>query len=73
MILLVDLLWKKSSTDKEDLNVVTKVLEKNHNGLEKQKERILQYLSVKQLTKSLKAPILCFYGAPGLVKHLLQY
>ena len=69
--LLVDLPWKISSTDKEDLNEVTKVLEKNHNGLEKQKERILQYLAVKQLTKSLKAPILCFYGAPGVGKTSL--
>ena len=55
--LLVDLPWRKSSTDNEDLKEVKKVLEKNHNGLEKQKERVLQYLAVKQLTKSLKAPI----------------
>ena len=69
--LLVDLPWSKSSKDIEDLNEVQKVLEKNHNGLKKQKERVLQYLAVKQLTKSLKAPILCFYGAPGVGKTSL--
>ena len=69
--LLVDLPWSKTSTDIEDLKEVKKVLEKNHNGLDKQKERVLQYLAVKQLTKSLKAPILCFYGAPGVGKTSL--
>lgn len=69
--LLVHLPWKISSTDNEDLDSVKKILDENHNGLEKQKERILQYLAVKQLTKSLKAPILCFYGAPGVGKTSL--
>ena len=69
--LLLDLPWRVSSQDNEDLDSVKKVLDENHYGLEKQKERILQYLAVKQLTKSLKAPILCFYGAPGVGKTSL--
>ncbi len=69
--LVTHLPWKISSTDNDDLDSVKKILDTNHNGLEKQKERILQYLAVKQLTKSLKAPILCFYGAPGVGKTSL--
>ncbi len=69
--LLTHLPWKVSSTDNDDLGSVKKILDENHNGLEKQKDRILQYLAVKQLTKSLKAPILCFYGAPGVGKTSL--
>ncbi len=69
--LLTHLPWRISSTDNEDLESVKKILDENHNGLEKQKDRILQYLAVKQLTKSLKAPILCFYGAPGVGKTSL--
>jgi ATP-dependent Lon protease len=69
--LLVNLPWRISSTDSEDLTNVKKVLDVNHYGLEKQKDRILQYLAVKQLTNSLKAPILCFYGAPGVGKTSL--
>jgi ATP-dependent Lon protease len=69
--LLVHLPWRISSQDNEDLSSVKKILDENHNGLEKQKDRILQYLAVKQLTKSLKAPILCFYGAPGVGKTSL--
>ena len=69
--LLVSLPWRVSSQDNEDLAKVKTVLDKNHYGLVKQKDRILQYLAVKQLTKSLKAPILCFYGAPGVGKTSL--
>ena len=69
--LLVNLPWKISSTDTNDLHAVKEVLDENHYGLEKQKDRILQYLAVKQLTNSLKAPILCFYGAPGVGKTSL--
>ena len=69
--LLADLPWRISSQDNEDLDYVKKILDENHDGLEKQKDRILQYLAVKQLTKSLKAPILCFYGAPGVGKTSL--
>jgi ATP-dependent Lon protease len=69
--LLINLPWRISSTDNDDLANVRKVLDLNHYGLEKQKDRILQYLAVKQLTHSLKAPILCFYGAPGVGKTSL--
>ena len=69
--LITTLPWKTSSVDNDDLSNVKKVLDENHNGLEKQKDRILQYLAVKQLTNSLKAPILCFYGAPGVGKTSL--
>lgn len=69
--LLTNLPWRISSVDNENFESVKAVLEKNHHGLKKQKERILQYLAVKQLTHSLKAPILCFYGAPGVGKTSL--
>jgi len=69
--LLTTLPWRTSSVDNEDLVQVKRVLDENHDGLEKQKDRILQYLAVKQLTNSLKAPILCFYGAPGVGKTSL--
>ncbi len=69
--LMIELPWRISSTDTNDLNEVKAVLDKNHYGLEKQKDRILQYLAVKQMTNSLKAPILCFYGAPGVGKTSL--
>ena len=69
--LMINLPWRVHSVDNEDLSLVKDILDKNHDGLEKQKDRILQYLAVKQLTKSLKAPILCFYGAPGVGKTSL--
>lgn len=69
--LITTLPWKVSSVDNDDLGNVKKVLDENHEGLDKQKDRILQYLAVKQLTNSLKAPILCFYGAPGVGKTSL--
>ena len=69
--LLTSLPWRISSQDNEDLTSVRKILDENHDGLEKQKDRILQYLAVKQLTHSLKSPILCFYGAPGVGKTSL--
>lgn len=69
--LLTSLPWRISSVDNQNFDSVKEVLEKNHHGLTKQKDRILQYLAVKQLTNSLKAPILCFYGAPGVGKTSL--
>lgn len=69
--LLTNLPWRISSVDNQNFDSVREVLEKNHYGLTKQKDRILQYLAVKQLTNSLKAPILCFYGAPGVGKTSL--
>ena len=69
--LLVEMPWRVSSQDNEDLNNVQKILDEEHYGLIKQKERILEYLAVKAMTKSLKAPILCLYGPPGVGKTSL--
>ena len=63
--------WYEMSQDQEDLNVVQKSLDDDHYGLEKVKERVLEYLAVKQVTKSLKSPILCLVGAPGVGKTSL--
>lgn len=71
LYLLVEMPWRVSSQDNEDLNNVQKILDEDHYGLVKQKERILEYLAVKAMTKSLKAPILCLYGPPGVGKTSL--
>lgn len=69
--LLLKMPWKVSTTDNDDITVVKKVLDEDHYGLQKQKERILEYLAVKTLTHSLKAPVLCLYGPPGVGKTSL--
>ena len=63
--------WWQESEDKEDINDISKVLEEDHYGLEKVKERILEYIAVKKLTNSLNAPILCLVGPPGVGKTSL--
>ncbi len=63
--------WYQMSEDNSDLNKVEQVLNDDHYGLEKIKERILEYLAVKKLTSSLKAPIICFSGPPGTGKTSL--
>ncbi len=68
---LVNLPWKKKSRIGKDLVVAEKVLEKDHYGLEKVKERILEYLAVQQRVDKLKAPILCLVGPPGVGKTSL--
>ena len=60
--------WKKETKDRLDLNEAQKVLDEDHYGLKKVKDRIIEYLAVKQLTNSLKGPILCFVGPPGTGK-----
>lgn len=60
--------WKKETRDRLDLNEAQRVLDEDHYGLKKVKERIIEYLAVKQLTHSLKGPILCFVGPPGTGK-----
>lgn len=66
--LLVELPWNKSSESKIDVKKAEKILNEDHYGLKKVKERILEYLAVKKLTGKLKGPILCFYGPPGVGK-----
>ncbi|MGB7479318.1 MAG: endopeptidase La [Burkholderiaceae bacterium] len=68
---LVGLPWKKKSKVNNDLANAEKVLEDDHYGLEKVKERILEYLAVQQRVERLKAPILCFVGPPGVGKTSL--
>ena len=63
--------WYQKSEDNQDLNYAKEILDKNHFGLEKVKERILEYLAVKQMTNSLKSPIICLVGPPGVGKTSL--
>ena len=63
--------WRKKSRVKKDINLAETVLEKDHYGLEKVKERILEYLAVQNRTNRLKGPILCLVGPPGVGKTSL--
>ncbi len=65
---LLDLPWSEQTQDTEKLSDVEKVLEEDHYGLEKIKERVVEYLAVLKLTGELKAPILCLVGPPGVGK-----
>ena len=65
---LLDLEWEKSTEDTPDLADAVKILEEDHYGLQKIKERITEYLAVLKLTNSLSAPVLCFVGPPGVGK-----
>ena len=68
---LVELPWSKSTKDKLDIKAAQKVLNEDHYDLEKIKERILEYLSVRKLKAKAKGPILCFIGPPGVGKTSL--
>ena len=68
---LMDLPWWQQTKDNEDLNAAEATLNADHYGLEKVKERILEYLAVKQMTNSLNAPIICLVGPPGVGKTSL--
>src|SRR5437016_3408864 len=68
---LLGLPWKKKSKINRDLSNAVKVLDADHYGLEKVKERIVEYLAVQQRVERLKAPILCLVGAPGVGKTSL--
>jgi ATP-dependent Lon protease len=68
---LVELPWSKSTEDKLDIKKAEKVLNEDHYDLEKVKERILEYLSVRKLKAKMKGPILCFIGPPGVGKTSL--
>lgn len=69
--LMVDLPWREYSRDNFDLNRAKKILDADHFGLEKVKERIIEYLAVLKLRHDMKAPILCLYGPPGVGKTSL--
>lgn len=68
---LLNVPWYQKSEDNEDLNLASKILDEDHYGLDKVKERILEYLAVKQMTHSLKSPIICLVGPPGVGKTSL--
>jgi ATP-dependent Lon protease len=68
---LLNVPWWQESQDNEDLVAVRAVLDHDHYGLEKVKDRIMEYLAVKTMTKSLNAPILCLVGPPGVGKTSL--
>ena len=68
---LLSIPWQERTEDKLDLEAAEKVLNEDHYGLEKVKERILEYLAVRKLVTKLKGPILCFVGPPGVGKTSL--
>jgi ATP-dependent Lon protease len=68
---LVSMPWQKSSRDSFDLQKAKTTLEKDHYGLKKVKDRILEYLGVRKLNPKMKGPILCFVGPPGVGKTSL--
>ena len=68
---MIDLPWKKLSRDRLDIKKAEEILNADHYDLEKVKERILEYLSVRKLNPKMKGPILCFVGPPGVGKTSL--
>ncbi len=65
---ILDLPWGKQTTDNLDLKRARRILDKDHYGLEKVKERIVEYLAVLRMKQDMKGPILCFVGPPGVGK-----
>ncbi len=68
---LLNLPWKQSTEDRLDLLKAAEILEANHYGLAKIKERILEYIAVRKLSDTMRSPILCFVGPPGVGKTSL--
>jgi len=68
---MVDMPWSKTTKDVIDIKQAKKVLDKDHFALDKVKDRILEYLSVRKLNPKMKGPILCFVGPPGVGKTSL--
>ncbi len=69
--LMLDLPWQDYTEDQYDLKKAKKILDKDHYGMEKVKQRILEYLAVLKLKGDMKSPILCFVGPPGIGKTSL--
>ncbi|AWU45936.1 endopeptidase La [Blattabacterium punctulatus] len=69
--LMIDLPWARYSKDNFNLEFAQKILDRDHYGLEKVKERIIEYLAVLKLRGDMRSPILCFYGPPGVGKTSL--
>ncbi|HPT79338.1 MAG TPA: endopeptidase La [Candidatus Atribacteria bacterium] len=65
---ILDLPWNNETVDNLDLANAERILNEDHYGMEMVKERVIEYLAVRQLTKNMKGPILCFVGAPGVGK-----
>lgn len=68
---LVSIPWKEQTTDRLDVKHAEEILNRDHDGLEKVKERILEYLAVRQLKNEIRGPILCLVGPPGVGKTSL--
>jgi len=68
---LVCLPWRKATVDRLDVREAAAILEENHYGLPKVKERILEYIAVRKLSTTMRSPILCFVGPPGVGKTSL--
>jgi ATP-dependent Lon protease len=68
---LADLPWAKTSEDRIDVDEARRILDEDHHGLDKVKDRILEYIAVLSLKRDLKGPILCFVGPPGTGKTSL--
>ncbi|QPQ29794.1 endopeptidase La [Lysinibacillus sp. JNUCC 51] len=68
---IVSLPWTNATEDRMNIELAENILNRDHDGLEKVKERILEYLAVRQLKKSLRGPILCLAGPPGVGKTSL--
>ena len=68
---MIELPWNEYSKDNLNLKRSRKILERDHFGLEKVKERIMEYLAVLKIKGNMKSPILCFYGPPGVGKTSL--
>ena len=69
---LIALPWSNATKDDLDIGKAEKILNEDHYGLEKVKERVLEYLAVQSLTNSLKGPILCLAGPPGVAKSIAK-